>query len=354
MKRTLPRWLLAIAAIDALGLGCVLVTWALAGGGEGGMGPYLEAVGHAAVTPGRLLLYCAGIAAYSALLELGLRSLVQEPIARRTGRLAHLAVPAAALAYALTHAIYHPAGVLYAALLGTGTALAYAWLRDWRPLALWHVQWNALAIGGTLILALWGPGDPRDAALFAYKAEAIERGTLVHAPGWGWVDRTHLPHEQLDQALAWTRGLPGDPLVLDAVLTDARGQRTPLAHPYALPATARDARHAWALSCAVVLDFHARHEQAQADQPWWTGTRLSAFQFDDLPSVLRACLDREPGATPAALTTDLADLRTRWHREGHDLVRTPIVVVDAPSAVREAARELARGPAHPGAPPTVR
>jgi len=345
--RTLARWLLAAAGLNAVGLACVLVTWALAGGGAGGMGPYLEAVGRAAIHPVDLVLYCGLIAAYSALLEAGLRVLIQEPLARRAGRLAHLAGPAAAVAYAATHAVYHPAGVVYALVLGSGTAAAYAWLRDWRPLALWHVQWNALAIGGTLLLALWGPGDARDAALFAYKADRIEQGVLVYAPGWGWVDRTHLPHDQLDQATAWARGRPGDRLVLDATLVDALGGRTPLAHTYALPATARDAHQAWSLACAVVLDFHHRHEQAQADRPWWTGNTLSAYQFDDLPSVLRACLDREPGANPAALLTDVPALRERWRQEGYDRVRQPIIQVPVPPAVRRA-RRLLGGGLHPG------
>lgn len=342
MTARLRSWLLAVLALDALGLGCVLVTWFLAGGGEGGLGPYLQAVGNAAVTPTRLLLYCAGIALYSAGLELVLRRALQGPLAgwlvrRASARAAPwLAGAAAAAAYALTHMIYHPAGVAYAAVLGAGTAATFAWLRDWRPLALWHVQWNALAIAGTLFLALWGPGDARDAVLFAYKADRIERGTLVHAPGWGWVDRTHLPHEQLDEALAWAGGRPGDRLHLDAELTHILGGRVPIARTYRLQAPAADDHHAWALSCAVVLDFHVHHEQAQAGQPWWTGTPLSAFQFDDLPSVLRACMDRRPGAEALAIETDLVALRARWAREGLEKVRTPVREVAVPEAVAEA------------------
>lgn len=336
MLRHLRNAVLVMLALDGFGLACVLLTWGLAGGGEGGMGPYLQAVGRAAVSLPDLIVYCALIGAYSAVLELALRRLVQEPLARAGGRVAGLSVPAAAIAYALTHAVYHPAGVVYAGILGLGSALAYAWCRDWRALGLWHVQWNALAIVGTLILALWGPGDARTAALVAYKADRIDAGQLVYADGWGWVDRSHMPHDQLDAAERWAGGDRGARLELTAKLSNVFGGRVPITRTYTLSADHLDRDGRWAVACAVVLDFHTQHERAQSEQPWWTGTPMSGFQFDDLPSVLRACLDRRPGAEPMPLQTDRDVLHARWEREGAERVVEAITEVDLPLEVRRA------------------
>lgn len=313
------RWIGAVVAIDALGLGWLGLTWWWAGGGGGGLGPYLGAVARAATSASDLAVYSVLIFAYSAGLELVLRRAIQEPLARGPRWAVRLAVPTAAIAYGLTHAVYHPAGVIYAAVLGTVTAVAYAWVRDWRPLALWHVQWNALAIGGTLVLAMWGPGQPRDAVLVAYKIDRAAAGLLTWRDGWGWVDRTHYAQEQMTEALRWAEVDDGAPLTFQADLSTAWGQRTPMRRSYRHPGT--DAEP-WAVACAAVMDFNARYEQAQAEAPWWTGTPLSAHQFDDLPSVLLACLDAHPDATRKEPETTLSrnEIIDLMVRQAPDLV----------------------------------
>lgn len=338
-RTTLATWIAAIVAIDVIGLGVLGATWALAGGGSGGLGPYLQAVGEASVSPWALARYCAIIACYSAGLEFVLRRLIQRPISTRGRWGAHLAGPVAALVYGLTHAIYHPAGVFYALVLGGVTATAFARLKDWRPLALWHVQWNALAIGGTLLLALWGPGDPRTAALVAYKADQIREGKLVYAEDWGWVDRTHLAHDQLDRAEAWAQGHAGDELRLEAAVSDILGGRTPVVRTYDLRVPARTEEAVWATACAVVIDFNRDYESAQQARPWWTGAPMSAFQFEDLPSVLRACLDRRPGASPPSLQTDVASLLRRWEAEGPSRVAEPVRDLALPIVITRAGQQ---------------
>ncbi|MFK7931660.1 MAG: CPBP family glutamic-type intramembrane protease [Myxococcota bacterium] len=332
MKRTLTRWMVAMAGINLVGLGCVAVTWALAGGQDDGMGPYLLAVGRAATSLPDLAWYCLLIAGYSALLEVGLRVLIQEPLLRRSGWVARLSIPVAALAYGLTHAVYHPAGVAYAVVLGLASAGAYAWLRDWRALAVWHVQWNALAIGGALLLAMTSAGAPRSAVLVAYKADRIESGTLEYRPRWGWTDTTHTPVIELEQALEWAQGEAGDPWTLTAYVVPVVGPRAAVTHTYALPQTSADPEQVWTQACTALMDFNERYERAQADQPWWTGAQMSAFQFDDLPSVLRACLDAHPDAEPPPPPVPTGVALERWQVEGWTQVARPHHAFDLPES----------------------
>ncbi len=288
------------------GLCCVGALWLIFGGGPGGLGPYFEAVGEAARAFDRLLLYVVVISLYSALLEVALRVFKRWLLGHkwRSARVAKvMGIGLPALAYAVTHSIYHLPGVLYALCLGTLTAWTYARWRSIRMMAAWHVQWNLLAIAGSILLALLIPGAPRDHMLATYKAGQIARGQIVHREGLGWIDKNHYDVEMYEQVMELMRqpaaageGVAAPRLTLRATLTSQWGSRHPLSRsyhfePHESPAIQR------AVACGVTLDFQDFHERQQRELGWWSGLELSAYQRDDLMAAWALCEDQEHGLT---------------------------------------------------------
>lgn len=320
-------WVKRILWLDLIGLALVAAMWLVGGGERGGLAPYYGAVARAALSPKTLLLYIGAITTYSVILEFCLRRLLQESIhTARAPWLRPLARPIAAFCYGVTHLLYHPLGMIYAMLLGFASADAYSKERDWKILALWHAQWNMLAVAGALFLAMLGPGDARDQLLYEYKKSRIEEGALSYVEGWGWRDRYHNHDGYYEKAHHWAKdGARGDVLTLRATVKSPTGWDTPVKRTYVLTSLPKTPMQRWATACTVVLDFAKTYEHAQEDAFFWTGATISAWQFDDLPSTVLTCIEvAEFNGTsePRRVETfDRAALLERWEREGVEAVR---------------------------------
>jgi hypothetical protein len=304
-RHTLRQNLAAWSILHAGGLCCVGVLWMVFGSGERGLGPYFEAVGRAAISFDRLALYVALISVYSAGVEVVLR-LIQERLLRRTwpsrliARLAGVGLPA--LLYGLTHSIYHLPGVIYALILGVLTASAYAKWRSIGMMAAWHVQWNLIAVAGSMCLAVMMPGAPREHMIATYKSTQIARGGIVSHPRLGWIDQNHYDAETYASAFELASlptsspEVPRHTITLRANLHTQWGTRHPITRDYAI-ATHTDPKVQRAIACGVTLDFQDFHERQQAQLGRWSGLALSAYQRDDMAATWALCMDQETGQT---------------------------------------------------------
>ncbi len=303
-RQVAKAWVLVLA----WGLLCVAMLGALGGWHDQGLGPYLRAVGSATHSTMRLAIYVAVILVYSVSLEWGLRQLVQRRIEAMPWA---LTIPA--LIYGATHGIYHVAGVVYATALGVGTAWLFRRVRDWRVNAAWHAQWNLIAIGGTISLAILAPGPIRDHVLWAYKDAQIQGGTLAWAPGFGWVDLLHRDVERFDHVLnGLERG--GRTFTLVGQAMSMWGTRYPVRRTFTVTAPVETESDRLAVACRLTWELSRDVEQMQDDLDVWSGMALSAYQADDLPAVVHVCMERAGHAYP--IVRDVEALRARWADEG--------------------------------------
>ena len=341
VKRAMGPWGLGRALLQQqLGAwACLVGLWLIGGSDQDGLGPYLEAVAGAALSWPKLLGYMVGLTLYSVAMEWALRQQVQRRLMRRGWTIVSRLCPA--LLYGASHLVYHPVGALYALALGLWSARTYARIQRWGWMALWHVQWNAAAVLGTLTLALLWPGAPRDHALMAYKTQQVRQGTLVRHAELGWLDRHHDDPALLARITRWAQK-PQEPLTLQATLRSQWGTRHPIARTYqaarsapvhASPAQAPDdqALERWALACSVYLDFQDHHERAQAQLGWWSGLALSAWQGDDLSAAWWTCARAKPGADRGQMDRVLsgAPALERWRAEGLAQLRRSPLTLDA-------------------------
>ena len=325
LKNLLWPWLGWIALLNLLGAVLVALFWLIAGDGPEGIGPYLDAVSRAGQSPKDLLVYTVCVMAYSVIIELALRLLIQKPLTNHKHSAA-FAIFIAAIAYGMSHLVHNPAGALYATALGGCSALVYHKTRDLRAMVGWHVQWNLLAIGGTLLLAMAHNGDARAHFLYEYKAHQVEAGKLVYNPGWGWVDLDHYEVHDYDRALDWTRDASKETLTLHATIHGVFGDEHPVSRTYKLTVDPRTPSDRWAAACSATLDFSIYYEQRQLELPWILGTRMSAFQPDDATSTLFLCLNSsapDGRSAPDRQGNVLTKARNieAWREQGLEVVR---------------------------------
>lgn len=299
---------------------CLALLWLVGGAHQHGLGPYLEAVGRAAISPQRLALYTATIIAYSIILELLLRRLIQDQLAKRKlPTLAQLSLMAAL--YGSTHLIYHPAGVLYASTLGLGTALAYHKLRDWRAMAAWHIQWNLSAIAGAILWAMLTPGPARQHIVISYKTHQLEQGKLQYIPDLGFIDRNHDDGPMYQRIAAWLHTPKKGPLRIDSALFSQWGTKHPISRTYSLTAAPpTNALERWALICSIYLDFNDHHEASQQHLGLWSGLAISAYQADDLLASWYTCAKAHPTTPHPAPPLELSAARPQWRAQALDHV----------------------------------
>ena len=343
-----------IALLD-LCAGLVLVGFVAAFGLRGAFGPYIDELGAFTRSMGTIVFYTLAVVAYAVLVEVVLRGLVQTPAARRFGPLAGGA--AATLLYILLHLRYGWMGGAYA--LGVGAASAWIYARSGQRvwvMVLWHVQWDLLAIGVAFSMALAGPGVMRDAVNHAHKTHLVRAGRLQHLPGWGWVDTSHYHGAQrrmcaIHQHL---RDHPGEPVWLKGVFARADGSLIHLSESFAPTPELSPDRHLQEAARLALL-MARRDEEAQASAGFFSALQISAWNFDDLPSVQRAALDAlsEPDfvsrceaidvPTPEGFevpraTADPALNTARWDKEGRERVREDHATLDLPARASEADR----------------
>jgi len=178
----------------------------------------------------------------------------------------------------------------------------------------------ATALAGILLVAFYGhalfrPGSARTAIVVVDKTSQVKEGRLVATSRWGLVDQSHI--SGVEEHIAAAREHLRDPeqrarpLVLEWYCQTLRGAWTvhreyQLINPESFAeADLEDAARAIALQLA----FDVEYEQAGA--PARTGMRLSAWQFEDLPSALYASIaTRDPidGSATALFARDGWDL----------------------------------------------
>jgi membrane protease YdiL (CAAX protease family) len=326
-----------IAALNAFGLALLALLWLLAGDGERGLGAYFQVISRQTRTAGTMAAYCLGLVAYAVALEAVLRLAVQRPLRQRLRRWGWLAIALPALLYGATHARYHLAGVLYATALGAATALVYQRRQRWWELALWHAQWQAVAVIATGVLGIAGVTSARAYLLAEYKARQVRAGILRYRPEWGWEDISHQDPELYAAIDQWLARPPAErpPLRLEYRVLTPVGMLE-IASTYELAEPPPDALAAWGVGAGIFLDFHIAVEEAQQAAGWRSGSQLSAWRAEDLPSALLAALERYPAADRVALpepVTDQAALAARWAQEGHREVARLVHPEDLPGLI---------------------
>lgn len=283
----IPAWRIILRL--HLGAGLVMLALVAALGlGPGGFGPYLAEVARFTDDLPTLALYTGAMILYGALVEVLLRAALQRPLTRRFGPRAGVLAPA--LAYAAWHLRYGLAGALYGLALGLWTARTFHRHRRLAPLIAWHLQWDALALGATLALALASPGPARDAVNLRYKTRLVEAGRLQHVPGWGWVDAAHY-HGARKRLCRAFEGL-ADPTPFELRASFARVDGSLMTATERYQATAPLSPEA-RLEAAAAVTLHAAFmdERSQQEAPLLSALPMSAWNFEDLPSVQRAVLD---------------------------------------------------------------
>lgn len=323
-RDAISRVVLTILALNAVGLIALLGQWLLAGGGSDGVGRYLQEVAGNVGSTAKIIRYLVYLSVYALTLEWLLRRVVQYQFYRRPVRwLPALGVAATALIYAATHAVYHLSGVIYALILGLGTAVWYHYRRDWREIALWHVQWEVLAVAGAIFLCVFDIGQAPQHFLFVYKRDQVRQQIMTYAPGWGWLDRHHRDDELFTEISDWLRSGTSDrqPLHFDrALLTEwGTGLRLQRTFQTLAPLTAMDTE-IWAIAAGMQLDYECANETAQANAWYCPLTRLAAWQPDDMLSGFFCCARRHPGYgytyPPVTVITDTAALEITWQEQG--------------------------------------
>ncbi len=328
LKRALATVTLLNLSAGTVLLGALALTSAL---GLDMTGSYTAEVAGASVSLTSLALYAGGLAIYATGIEAFLRLGIQRPVMGKLGVAAGLTLAAAT--YAACHLHHSVPSAFYALGVGLVTAGAFAKGTDWKLLALWHIQWDWIAIASVLFLATLGPGPERQAINLAYKTHQVEQGRLIHRAGWGWIDQAHHhgAQKRLCQTLNHLSAPTSDKLTLTAAFERVDGSvlRTHTTYHINTPISPHARR---ATAAAIVMDAATMDEQTQQDAPWWTALQLSAWSFEDLSSVQRAALDalQSPNldltcASPARPTyapPSLALLK-RWEKEGPALTATP-------------------------------
>ncbi|MEN9358971.1 MAG: hypothetical protein RL095_506 [Verrucomicrobiota bacterium] len=178
----------------------------------------------------------------------------------------------------------------------------------------------AALIIGLMSACLAADGYIRRDFLFAYKKMNIAKGTVYWRDTWGWVDRTHYRPDQFDEVRqAMEAAGPGKTVCV----TLHEGWKAPLgfrvvfspAYEIEVPASPEER---WAVITGILLHAMEVSEGMQGASPWYHGNQLSAFQFEDIASSLRCCLDQLPNETRTKDWT--GNNLPRWEEEGRRLV----------------------------------
>jgi hypothetical protein len=311
--RTLARDLLALnVACGAVLLLGVLVLPDLSQ-------PYLAEVANHAQTPSDLALYLALVTCLAVGREVIGRSVVQRFATRRFGIAGGLVL--GTLAVSVVHARYGLLAAGYGALTALVGSVFYARTRRLTSLLVWHVQWDVAAVVATCLLAMAMPNSARTEMLYAYKAQQVAEGSLVFDPDHGWVDTRHADPSTLRRVSAELREGAREVQISTRFSTAWGGART-VRRAYRVGELPDE--DVEAVACALFLDHAVAVEQSQERLPFWLGTRVSAFQPDDLTGNALAC---------AGWAGGLAD-RERWRREGRSVVAQQVREVPLPPSAR--------------------
>ena len=134
-----------------LSCGSALIFFTVFLGVSEGFSSYLLEISAFTVSIEQLLLYVLFLCLYAVGIEFILR-FIQSKIESAQGD--KLALGLSALLYGLSHLRHGNEAFPYAFCIGLITAFAYQRWKDWRVLALWHIQWDLIALGTELDAAL--------------------------------------------------------------------------------------------------------------------------------------------------------------------------------------------------------
>lgn len=303
--------------------------------------PYHEEIARHAVSGRSLVGYLAWLVVYAAggecLLRWGQRRANRRGL--WAGRLLGAAVGM------LVHARYGVVQAGYGGLLGLAAARAYEVIgRTW-VMALWHLLWDGAAVLVSLGIALAGPGEGQARLLYHYKERQIGAGLLVHHPRWSWIDLAHASPRAVRELEQTLDRAGGGPLRVTIGFGDAWGRHHRIALSLQLREAPRSPGERWAIACGALLALGVAAEHTQETLPWWRGTRLSAWQEEDLRSALWGCLAQDPARPPEppGLDHDRARLLARWRDEGRARVLRQARTIERPAltpAERESLRRI--------------
>ena len=329
-KSSLLRIQLRVLILDVLVLmilcaPCVLLLFL--GNRSDSVSPYLSEIASQTTNQWRFVRYVILVCGYAMLLEGGLR-ILQSRLSKHLSTMPLILLMAAI--YGLTHFKFHLMGCIYATTLGLITASFFDRTNRIGSLMIWHACWEIVAIGGVIISGTLTGGDCRTALLFEYKSQQIQAGKLIHVDDWGWVDEAHLVGDKIERLTetlyekrgqTWTTSF--DQHFLRMFRKNVCVSQT---YRFTIPSNATAATcHAMAASARIQACL--RHESHQSKEFSISGTPLSAYSFEDLPTVLYSIyvtrLNASSDYEKNPSTTITADL-LRWNIEGRKLVNMPV------------------------------
>ena len=243
-----------------------------------------------------LIIYALSLIVYALSVELILRRFLQEKIHNakfRYGTAAAIILPA--FVYSLIHLRYGLIPCVYSLLVGMVVGVAYWKFRDWKVLAMWHIQWDLTALSFTIFLAMLGTPGITESFMQVYKSEQIAQGKIVFDENWGWLDPSHMDEDVYNKIASHIES--GKDLVkLKHHYTTAFGTDSFVNAAYKINYTKAsfNEQEKWALCSSVYFDFMTRVEKSQEEALWIFGVKPSAWQPEDLPSTLYHCLNKNP------------------------------------------------------------
>ena len=317
---------LRILILDVVVLGIVCAPCILilsAADNSSGVSPYISEVASHATNQWRLIRYVLLVCGYAMLLEGALR-ILQSHLRQRVP-----AVPLVlmmAVLYGVTHLKFNFVGCVYATSVGLITAWFFHRTQRIGSLVIWHACWELTAIGFVLLSGTLTSGDCRSAILFEYKSQQVEAGKLIHVDGWGWVDKPHLAGREIERLTEELYARRGQTWTTNFSFTYKRMFRAPFintqAFSFAIPPDAT-VETCHAMAGAALIHACLCHEYQQSQDVAIFGTPLSAYSFEDLPTVLYSICATSPDNLEAVeknLTTAVEEDLNRWKTEGYDLV----------------------------------
>lgn len=267
--------------------GFLLVTISTMLGMSEGFESYMLEISTFASSLTDLVYYLLLLMIYALGIEYILRS-AQKMITHKWGQ--YLGMSGAALMYGLSHLRHGWIALLYALSIGMITAYAYERWRDWKILALWHIQWDLLALGTFLAFALCNISPYAQAINYHYKQQLMHEGRIVYRPQVGWIDTAHYWGAQRRACEIYSHLKQGHTQInIKGLYKDVFGGVITHYFHLNLSHVDMDDIELVAQESTLTLAYQDEAYQAQADL--WTGLRLSAWNAEDIRSVKAALSD---------------------------------------------------------------
>lgn len=177
------------------------------------------------------------------------------------------------------------------------------------------------------------------ATLFRYKSSQIKKGVIYFDSKWGWIDQVHYQVcrnrlKLLENQLSSSRE---NPIIvhLEGQSQTAYGTWFKTQCFYRVSTNLLTSDSIKIVAAVIALDMAVEEEKEQELAPFVTGLSLSAWQFDDIPSALLACLDYlGKGRELRISSEDIIDASVRrFNSEANDLLNEIVSKPTLPNTV---------------------